>query len=1253
MPKPKSTEKKKPGASTAPGSNWLALKKKLPTTSKGSLISRQPAKTQPSPSSASFPRGSVPTNPIPDVVMGSSKIFSEEVKSLQDLVLGKGVAGEDLVGEPGRYIAIDCEMVGVGENGSESSLARASIVDFQGRVVLDEFVLQRERVTDYRTQVSGVRPKDMINAKPFSEVQARIATLLSSADRILVGHALHNDLTALLLSHPAARIRDTQVYAGRKPNPGKGKGKAKEGEGEKTLWEKYRSPRIGLKRLVKEELGLDIQVGEHSSVPRAVLGRSAVTGFSIQALWRTRSLNTLSPDDATPLELIPTLFLFFLIKSIPKWILLIWYPPQVTDARAAMAIYRLHKRAWDASLPVSYVKRGRTASGNEAESGSLATSEDMDQAQEGSAKRKRRDSAGEFPGGGRKGVSSGLGTIIKPRARKTGKERVERGSADQAGLCLELLVPNEARNFDELPGGEDDKRQRTELKAFVPPARRPSGPRPLPTLAPSRNTSYSSTYRPIIVESPLAQSREDLSSPPPSSFDPSKLGYQDAIKKTPGTSEDSFPLLTPPTPKRRASLATQLPTVPITPNVVPDIPWTISFGGFMSHFEPTPVWPLVIHTALCVAAFPIVYWLCTAASGLALFWARAIVGAVTGVVGFTIGYNLIRLSRRGIDATVWATVIHESMHPDGGVTLEQLNAFAANPTSPWSAIRLLFRRTFKHKGTRRTHRRNYDRKPWTLTIIIFLFVAILSACLVFEKQRQLDRYVETMVAGDLSTEDVQRADALSKAAYSNFNFTWSLIPFSSVGLLPMGRTFQIPRTEHIPHAAHNVTDTIHIAETYADQLLPSGVGFGTFDEEGTDLVGRLREGRDSGRDATGGIVRWPKWGIRVGCQVLEGLDRYLTPVSEVNNMTYLYVPKTALYSLFQSMDIAYPQILPVNLSALLEPGDPMPQGIVEAEIAVTSKWWQNGVAHSFKSAPFSNGSQGTGWLQLEIVLTRLHEDYAPNSSFGAYATPDVLWPSGRVGYDVAICVEEIRSWVVEAYNSTAGNPTTLRILHKGMDLNAPVYTRQNTTTSEDGTQSGISSAGKFAAFGAAHDNSRNVMLKDNGRDFAYVPNPTVVSFTDGTGPLGYTKLDAERVANAIAKSDAQHLLPYLAGSQPILARNYPDKTVAYIRISKLGLSISLLVMLVLGYIVAIFVPRLPLGLPRRDFGVYSWLAAIEGDAIVGIPTGVGRYEHLEELQRRGGEVKVRYMAPNENDWKLPVEERAHKEFFERYYAART
>ena len=63
---------------------------------------------------------------------------------------------------PGRYLALDCEMVGVGPEGSESSLARVSLVNYYGAIILYEFVRQRERVVDYRTAVSGVRDTDMI-----------------------------------------------------------------------------------------------------------------------------------------------------------------------------------------------------------------------------------------------------------------------------------------------------------------------------------------------------------------------------------------------------------------------------------------------------------------------------------------------------------------------------------------------------------------------------------------------------------------------------------------------------------------------------------------------------------------------------------------------------------------------------------------------------------------------------------------------------------------------------------------------------------------------------------------------------------------------------------------------------------------------------------------------------------------------------------------------------------------------------------
>jgi hypothetical protein len=62
----------------------------------------------------------------------------------------------------GKFLAIDCEMVGIGTGGSESSLGRVSVVNYYGAVQLDEFVKQREKVVDYRTQHSGIRAVDMI-----------------------------------------------------------------------------------------------------------------------------------------------------------------------------------------------------------------------------------------------------------------------------------------------------------------------------------------------------------------------------------------------------------------------------------------------------------------------------------------------------------------------------------------------------------------------------------------------------------------------------------------------------------------------------------------------------------------------------------------------------------------------------------------------------------------------------------------------------------------------------------------------------------------------------------------------------------------------------------------------------------------------------------------------------------------------------------------------------------------------------------
>lgn len=88
-------------------------------------------------------------------------------------------------------------MVGVGGRFNErSSLARVSIVNYHGHVLLDTFVRQKERVTDYRTWVSGVRAQDLTNAPTFETVAAQVADILK--DRILIGHAVHHDLEVSL-----------------------------------------------------------------------------------------------------------------------------------------------------------------------------------------------------------------------------------------------------------------------------------------------------------------------------------------------------------------------------------------------------------------------------------------------------------------------------------------------------------------------------------------------------------------------------------------------------------------------------------------------------------------------------------------------------------------------------------------------------------------------------------------------------------------------------------------------------------------------------------------------------------------------------------------------------------------------------------------------------------------------------------------------------------------------------------------------
>ena len=103
---------------------------------------------------------------------------------------------------------------------------------------------------------------------------------------------------------------------------------------------------------------------------------------------------------------------------------------QVTDARATMAVYRLHRKDWEkGNRPIALQggpvatagakrKRDDDASENEEEGNNDEVVVKPSLAKE--KKKKKKLNSQEYPGGGRKGVSSGLSTVVR---RGPGKEK--------------------------------------------------------------------------------------------------------------------------------------------------------------------------------------------------------------------------------------------------------------------------------------------------------------------------------------------------------------------------------------------------------------------------------------------------------------------------------------------------------------------------------------------------------------------------------------------------------------------------------------------------------------------------------------------------------------------------------------------------------------------------------------------------------------------------------------------------------------
>ena len=97
-----------------------------------------------------------------------------------------------------------------------------------------------------------------------------------------------------------------------------------------------------------------------------------------------------------------------------------------------------------------------------------------------------------------------------------------------------------------------------------------------------------------------------------------------------------------------------------------------------------------------------------------------------------------------------------------------------------------------------------------------------------------------------------------------------------------------------------------------------------------------------------------------------------------------------------------------------------------------------------------------------------------------------------------------------------------------------------------------------------------------------------------------------------------------------MAQKYEDLVLSNAFINAPAMLAYLAFLLLLGLIAGLFVPRLPLGMPRRGFELYTWMAAFQaGELGIEIDERAGGKEalrnmELDEIERAVGGLKVRY-----------------------------
>lgn len=135
--------------------------------------------------------------------------------------------GENLIERRPEAIAMDCEMVGGGSDGSLDLCARVCLIGEDEKLLFHAYVEPPIPVTNYRYEVTGLTEEHLRDAMPLKEVQEKILQILYNGEsigrirvrsdggraRLLVGHNIEHDLDCLRVNYPDHLLRDTAKYS--------------------------------------------------------------------------------------------------------------------------------------------------------------------------------------------------------------------------------------------------------------------------------------------------------------------------------------------------------------------------------------------------------------------------------------------------------------------------------------------------------------------------------------------------------------------------------------------------------------------------------------------------------------------------------------------------------------------------------------------------------------------------------------------------------------------------------------------------------------------------------------------------------------------------------------------------------------------------------------------------------------------------------------------------------------------------------